>query len=181
MPNRPTPVEVTVDAKTTGLLVLDLNARCEDSKEPCHKLVEPVARFLTRAREAGIFIAYTAADRYEGTPLERMPTAFQHREDEPVIFPAAFDKFYGGQLHHLLTARDLKTLIVAGASSNQAVLYTATAAVRPFGFDVIIPVDGIIARGDYEQEFTLHQFTILPGGAAEKFTISRFDLIKITP
>jgi hypothetical protein len=26
--------------------------------------------------------------------------------------------------------------------------------------------DGLIARGDYEHEFTLHQFTILPGGAA---------------
>ena len=39
--------------------------------------------------------------------------------------------------------------------------------------------DGLIARGDYEHEFTLHQFTILPGGAAEKFRISEFDKIKI--
>ena len=53
-------------------------------------------------------------------------------------------------------------MIVCGASSNQAVMYTATAAVRPFGYDCVIPVDGLIARGDYEHEFTLHQFTILP-------------------
>jgi len=177
MPNKPNPIDVTVDARTTGLLVLDLNARCEDPKQPCHKLVEPVARFLARAREAGIFIIYTAADHYQGTPLARMPTAFQQKDDEPVIFPAAFDKFYGGELHHLLTARGLKTLIVTGAASNQAVLYTATAAVRPFGFDVIIPTDGLIARGDYEHEYTLHQFTILPAGAAEKFKITRLDQI----
>ncbi len=177
MPNKPNPIDVTVDARTTGLLVLDLNARCEDPKQPCHKLVEPVAKFLARAREASIFIVYTAADHYQGTPLARMPTAFQQKDDEPVIFPAAFDKFYGGELHHLLTARGLKTLIVTGAASNQAVLYTATAAVRPFGFDVIIPTDGLIARGDYEQEYTMHQFTILPAGAAEKFKITQFDRI----
>ena len=42
----------------------------------------------------------------------------------------------------------------------------------------VIPVDGLIARGDYEHEFTLHQFTILPGGAAQKFKITQFDKIK---
>jgi hypothetical protein len=41
----------------------------------------------------------------------------------------------------------------------------------------VIPVDGLIARADYE--FTLHQFTILPGGAAAKFKITQFDKIKI--
>ena len=179
MPNKPNPIDVTVDAKTTGLLVLDLNARCEDPKEPCHKLVEPVGKFLLRAREAGIFIVYTVADRYQGTPLGKMPKAFAQKDSEPVIFPAAFDKFYGGELQPLLQAHGIKTLIVTGAASNQAVLYTATAAVRPFGYDVIIPTDGLVARGDYEHEYTLHQFTILPAGAAEKFKITQFDRITI--
>jgi nicotinamidase-related amidase len=165
MPNKPEPVAVTVDPKTTALLVLDLNARCENPEEPCHKLIQPVGQFLARAREKQMAIIYTVANRYEGTPMARMP--------------AAFDKFYGGDLQPLLSARGARTLIVTGASSNQAVLYTATAAVRPFGYDVIIPVDGIIARGDYEHEFTLHQFTILPGGAAEKFTITEFSKIAI--
>ena len=46
-------------------------------------------------------------------------------------------------------------------------------------FLCVIPVDGFIARGDYEHEFTVHQFTILPGGAAPKFKITQFDKIKI--
>ncbi len=46
MPNRPHPTKVTVDAKTTAMLVLDLNARCEEPEQPCHKLVEPVGKFL---------------------------------------------------------------------------------------------------------------------------------------
>jgi nicotinamidase-related amidase len=178
MPNKPTPEEVTVDPKTTALLVLDLNARCENPQERCHKLVEPVAKFLPRARQARIFIVYTASDRYKGTAEERMPHAFKQQEHEPVLFPPAFDKFYSGELQPMLQKRGIKTVIVCGASSNQAVLYTATAAVRPFGYDVVIPVDGLIARGDYEHDFTLHQFTILPGGAAEKFKITEFDKIK---
>jgi len=75
----------------------------------------------------------------------------------------------------MLQKRGIKTVIVCGASSNQAVMYTATAAVRPFGYTCVIPVDGLIARGEYEHEFTLHQFTILPGGAAEKFKITEFE------
>jgi len=98
---------------------------------------------------------------------------------EPVIFPLGFDKFYSGELQPMLQKRGIKTVIVCGASSNQAVMYTATAAVRPFGYDCVIPVDGLIARGDYEHEFTLHQFTILPGGAAQKFKITQFDKIKM--
>lgn len=46
MPNRPHSTEVTADAKTTTLLVLDLNARCEEPEQSCHKLAEPVEKFL---------------------------------------------------------------------------------------------------------------------------------------
>ena len=180
MPNRPLPKEVAVEARTTALLVLDLNARCENPDERCHQLVDPVARFLRRARERNIFIVYTASARYRGTTEERMPVAFEQRPDEPVLFPPAFDKFYSGELQPLLKARGIKTVIVCGASSNQAVMYTATAAARPFGYEVVIPVDGLIARSDYEHEFTLHQFTILPGGAAEKFKITEFDKIRFS-
>ena len=179
MPNKPQIVDVSVEPQTTAFLVLDLNARCEDPNERCHQLIEPVAKFLTRAREKKMFIVYTAAERYKGTPLARMPHAFNQQPDEPVLFPAAFDKFYGGDLQPMLQQRGMKKLIIAGASSNQAVMYTATAAVRPFGYDVIIPEDGLIARSDYEHEFTLHQFTILPGGAAPKFTITQFSKITI--
>ena len=107
MPNKPTPQEVTVDPKTTALLVLDLNCRCEDPKERCFQLIEPVAKFLERARQASIFIVYTAADRYKGTPEARMPHAFKQRADEPVIFPPAFDKFYSGELQPMLQQRGI--------------------------------------------------------------------------
>lgn len=176
MPNKPNPIDITVDTRTTALLVLDLNARCEDPKQPCHKLLEPVANFLPRAREAGMFIVYTVSYNHKGTAEERMPLAFKQQENEPVVFPDAFDKFYGGELDRLLKQREIKTTIVTGASSNQAVLYTATSAARPHGYDIIIPMDGIIARGAYEHEYTLHQFTVL-SGAASKFRFTELDRI----
>ncbi len=179
MPNKPQPKDITVDPKTTAFLVLDLNARCEDPKERCHQIVEPVAKFLELARKAGMLIIYTVAGRYKGTLLERMPHAFNQQPDELVCFPPTFDKFYGGEIQPALQKRGIKTVIAMGASSNQAVMYTATSAVRPFGYDVVIPMDGLIARSEYEHEFTLHQFTILPGGAAEKFKITTFDQITI--
>ena len=51
--------------------------------------------------------------------------------------------------------------------------------MRLFGYTCGILVDGLIARGNYEHEFTLYQFTILPGSAAEKFRITEFDKVKI--
>jgi hypothetical protein len=43
----------------------------------------------------------------------------------------------------------------------------------------VIPIDGLIARGEYQHEFTLHQFTILGAGVAQKFKITEFDKIRI--
>src|SRR6516165_5742391 len=90
MPNKPIPQEVTVDPKTTAFLVLDLNCRCENPAEPCYKLIDPVANFLDRARQANMFIVYTAADRYKGTAEARMPHASRSFSRPPSInFTAA--------------------------------------------------------------------------------------------
>src|SRR5918996_2979603 len=128
MPNKPQIVDVSVDSKSTAFLVLDLNARCEDPNERCHQLIEPVAKFLARAREKKMLIVYTAADRYKGTPLARMPHAFNQQPDEPVLFPAAFDKFYGGDLQPPLPQRGMEKVGFVGGSSNHAGGVTAPPA-----------------------------------------------------
>ena len=60
-------------------------------------MIQSVSKFHERARNALILILYTAAARYKGTPLTRMPKAFYQRDDESMFFPAAFDKFYSGK------------------------------------------------------------------------------------
>jgi nicotinamidase-related amidase len=134
--------------------------------------------FRTRAPSEHVYYVHRRRP-LPGHAASENAAAFKQRDYEPTIFPSAFDKFYSGEMQPMLQKRGIKTVIVCGASSNQAVMYTATAAVRPFGYTCVIPVDGLIARGEYEHEFTLHQFTILPGGATEKFKITEFDRIKI--
>ncbi len=37
----------------------------------------------------------------QGTPLARMPEAFKQRDNEPVLLPVAFDKFYSREIQPL--------------------------------------------------------------------------------
>ena len=63
-----------------------------------------------------------------------------------------------------------------GGAANFALLYTATTAARTFGYTVVVPLDGIYALSDYEMEYTLHQFTVLPR-VADRFRFSRLAAI----
>src|SRR5713226_273155 len=127
-PNRPEPKPVSLESKTTAILVLDLNARCHDPKQVCSKLMAPVGEFLEKARSAGVAIIHTVSASAKGTPLGEVATPLKRRESEPVLYPDAFDKFVGGELQTLLKEKGAKTLIVTGSSTNAGVLYTVTTA-----------------------------------------------------
>ena len=76
-----------------------------------------------------------------------------------------------GDLLALLQGWGTETIIFVGGSANFALLYTATTAARAHGYDVVVPVDGVYANSDYELEYALHQFTVLPRISA-KFRFS---------
>src|SRR5215813_942583 len=44
-PNRPEPKPLTLEGKSTAILVLDLNARCDDPKQVCSKITAPLGDF----------------------------------------------------------------------------------------------------------------------------------------
>ncbi|MEE8472993.1 MAG: isochorismatase family protein [Dehalococcoidia bacterium] len=176
-PKPPRPEAVTLDAGKTALLVLDLSEQLADPQEICSRLVPGITKFLDRARAAGVFIAFTISASLRGTPTGHVYSGFGRKPSEPVIYPDGFDKFTSGELQGLLTERNLDTLIIAGYRSNISVLNTATRATRELHYRVVIPVDGVVALTEYEQEYTLFQFTVLPAGAAERFTFSTLDTI----
>ncbi len=176
-PNRPEPKPVTLDAKTAAILVLDLNARCHDPKQICSKLVSPLGEFLEKARAAGVPIIYSVSASAKGKPLGEVATPLKRRESEPVIYPDGFDKFLGGELEAWLKEKGAKTLIVTGASTNSAVLYTATTAARMHRYNVVVPMDGMVAANKYEQEYTFHQFTVLPSDANKQFQFTNLGMI----
>ena len=177
-PNRPKPKQVSLDGKTTAVLVLDLNDRCHDPKEVCSKLMQPLGEFLERVRGSSIPIVYTISLMFKGTPLGEVASPLKRRETDPVIYPDAFDKFVGRELRDILNQRSVENLIIVGSLTNMAVLYTSTSAARIHRYNVIIPMDGVNAKSKYEHEYAIHQLTILPAGAGERFqftTLSRIS------
>src|ERR1051325_11554589 len=97
-PNRPEAKPVTLDAKTTAVLVLDLNARCHDAKQICNKLTPRLGEFLEKARAASVLIVYSVSGAGRGAPLGEAEMPLRRPDKEPVIYPDAFDKFTGGEL-----------------------------------------------------------------------------------
>ena len=176
-PNRPEAKPLSLDSKSTAVLVLDLNARCDDPKQVCSKITGPVGDFLDKARAAAVPIIYSVSASAKGKPLGELAAPLRRKESEAIIYPDAFDKFYGGELQALLKDKRAKTLIITGSATNNAVLYTATTAARMHRYNIVIPTDGVNAASRYEQEYAMHQFTVLPSEANKLFQFTNLSLI----
>lgn len=176
-PNRPEPKPLTLDSKTTAVLVLDLHARCHDPKEICSKLTPTVGEFLEKVRASSVPIFYTVSLSAKGTPAGEISAPLKRRETEPIVYPDHNDKFWGGELQNLLKEKGIKTLVITGSSTNGAVLYTATTAARVYRYNIVLPLDGVIARTQYEQEYPIHQFTVLPSRANRLFQFTKLSMV----
>jgi nicotinamidase-related amidase len=168
---------VTLDGKSTAVLVLDLSSRCHDPKQICSKLMPAMGEFLEKARAASVPIIYSVSLSAKGTPLGEVATPLKRKEGEAVIYPDGFDKFLGGELQTLLKEKGAKTLIITGSSTNSTVLYTATTAARIHRYNIVIPMDGSNADRQYEQEYSIHQFTVMPSNANKLFQFTNLALI----
>ena len=159
-PPAPELQEVTVDPKTTALLVLDIqNRNCSAERRPrCVASLPKIQRLLAEAREKGMAVVYSltrgAAEadvREEVAPLE----------GEPVV-KSGVDKFFGTDLEEILKAKGVQTVILVGTSAHGAVLHTATgAALR--GLKVVVPVDGMSAADPYAEQYTAWHLANGPG------------------
>ena len=168
---------ITVDVKKTAVLVLDGSQRWSDPKQPCHKLVAGLSKFLERVRKVGMPIVYSISAQSKGKPEGEVCTGLGRRLSEPVIYPDGFDKFTSGELEGYLKLYNVDTLIMTGYRSNISVLNTATKATRELKYKVIIPIDGMTAKTEFEQEYTLFHFTVLPDQAAQLFSFTVLDMI----
>ncbi len=150
-PPAPALKAVTLDSKTTALLMLDLNAQtCNMTRRPrCIASLPKVAKLLAAARAAGVAVVYSLGGGGAVTDIakEVAPAA-----NEPVV-SAGVDKFRGTDLGQILKARGIQTVVVAGAAAHGAVLYTASTAAM-LGMKVIVPVDAISADLAYAEQYT---------------------------
>ncbi len=175
-PYLPQPKAIIADPATTALLILDLNnAKIKDPTKPANALGSRLKGLLDKTRAAKVFTIYTISLSGAGTADGSLWDGFGQTPSELILTPDGFDKFYGGELQNALSKKGIKTLIVTGSSSNFAVLYTGTSAARVFNYDVVIPVDGIVAGSDYQQDYAIYQFTVLPGNYSKKFSFTTVD------
>ncbi len=177
-PNRPEPADMTLKAAATGIAVLDMSARAEEPGTMANKLLSGLEPFLDRARQSHVPIIYTVSLVAKGGPHDRIAGPLKRAETEPVIYPDSFDKFIGGELHGYLQSNGVERLIVVGAATTFAVLYTVTTAARVHRYEVVVPMDGVLAATRYEQEYSFHQMTILPSGAAGRIHFTELSRIR---
>ena len=163
---------VTVDPKTTALLMLDFMNQSCGKRPACVASLPAVKKLLLAARAAKTPVIYSIIAN--STTADVTPDVAP-LPDEPWV-QSGPDKFLNTDLAKILKDKDIRTVIVAGTASNGAVLFTgAGAAFR--GLNVIVPVDGMSAVEPYADFSTAYTFVNAPLLSA-KSILTTTDMIK---
>lgn len=156
-PPLPDPVPVTLDARTTAYVVLDLVDPPCAARPSCLAMLPAAAALLKKARGAGCLVVYT---------LGRTPGLVVRPEVAPTkvdaIVHSSADKFFRTDLDEILRERRVETLLLAGMSANGAVLYTAFGATAR-GHTVAVAVDAICAEDPFALTVARYQLLHQPG------------------
>ena len=180
MPATPDPARVTLDPKTTALMVLDYVEDICNNQASCKtKMLPAMTPFMAKVRQAGLTVAY-------GTRAQNMTKWLKEVAPAPndiKIINTAQDRFYGTDLDKALKAKGIKTLIMVGWKISGSVTYTSVGAMA-HDYTVVIPVDTTSAGSDYET--TIGFYNVLNSGNANlanqplkpgSVTLTRTDLI----
>ena len=180
MPAIPDPARVTLDPKTTALMVLDYVEDICNNQVSCKtKMLPAMTPFMERVRKAGLTVAYgTRAQNQTKWLKEVAPVPGDIR-----ITNTAQDRFYNTDLDKELKAKGIKTLIMVGWKISGSVTYTSVGAMA-HDYTVVIPMDTTSAGSDYET--TIGFYNVLNSGTANlpnqplkpnAVTLTRTDMI----
>ena len=115
-------------------------------------MVPAISSLLTRARKAGVTIAYgTRAPTMSKWLPEVLPGPGDIK-----IESQAQDRFYNTELDKALKAKGITTLILTGWKVSGSVTYTSVGATLR-GYTVVVPVDTSLDATDYEIAIGLYQ------------------------
>lgn len=180
MPSLPDPVPVVLDPATTALLIFDVIDHICARQPKCREhMVPAIASLLTRARKAGVTIAYGTRAANMSTWLPEVSPA----SGDVKIENHAQDRFYNTDLDKTLKAKGIATLILTGWKVSGSVTYTSVGATLR-GYTVVVPIDGTSDATDYE--IVIGQYQILNQNSSNATneplktrasTLSRTDLI----
>jgi len=180
MPATPDPARVTLDPRTTALIVLDYVEDICNNQVSCKtKMLPAMTPFMERVRKAGLTVAYgTRAPNQTKWLKEVAPAPGDIR-----VTNTAQDRFYGTDLDKELKAKGIKTLIMVGWKISGSVTYTSVGAMA-HDYTVVIPIDTTSAGSDYET--TIGFYNVLNSGNANlpnqplkpnAVTLTRTDMV----
>ena len=173
-PPAPALKPVTLDPKTTALLVLDfVKQSCNNERRPrCVASIPKVQGLLNQARSKGVSVVFSHTPTT--TPADILKEVAP-LDGEPLV-KAMAQKFLGTDLEKILKDKGIKTVVVVGTAAHGAVLLTGSeAALR--GYRVIVPVDGMSSENTYFEQYTAYHLANAPG-VGQNVTLTRIDMIK---
>jgi nicotinamidase-related amidase len=172
VPPSPELKPVTVDPKTTALLMLDFMYQNCGKRPRCVASIPAVEKLLDEARAAKVMVVYAIIT---GTTTADVIKEVAPTVDEPWIRSGA-DKFINTDLDKMLKDKGIQTVIVTGTASNAAVLFTAAGAAQR-GMNAIVPVDGMSGIDAYADLTTAYMIATAPVISARS-TLTKIDMIK---
>jgi len=180
MPAMPAPARVTLNPKTTALMVLDYVEDICNSQPKCKgQMLPAMTPFMERVRKAGLTVAY-------GTRAQNMTKWLPEVAPAPgdiKIVNTGQDRFYNTDLDKELKAKGINTIIIVGWKVSGSVTYTSVGAMIR-DYTVVIPADTTTATTDYETAIGF--YNVLNSGNAnlanqplkpKSVTLSRTDMI----
>jgi nicotinamidase-related amidase len=166
---------VTLDGKTTALLILDMMKTNCGPRPRCVDTVPKLRKLRDTARAAGAMVFYTLVGN-RPVPADIIDAGLAPREGE-WIAQAGSDKFVGSDLDERLKAKGIKTVIVCGILAQGAVMGTGSGSARR-GYKVIVPVDCMSSEDPYSEQYTAwHMYKGGPLIVTRQTTLTRTDMI----
>jgi nicotinamidase-related amidase len=167
---------VTVDPKTTALLVLDLMKNNCGVRPRCPPIVPNVKKLIDAARAHGMMIAFNLTG--QAKPEDMVDPGVAPRAGEFLIKNGrGGDKFIDSDLDQGLKAKGVKTVIVTGTSAQGAVSTTSNGAAQR-GYKVVVPVDGTASEDAFNELYAIwHLAKGGPAALVDNVTVTRSDMI----
>jgi nicotinamidase-related amidase len=169
---------VTVDSKTTALLVLDMMKGNCGVRPRCQATVPSIKKLIDTAHAHKVAVLYNLTGR-NSTVADMIDQSLAPKPGDVMIKDATgADKFITSDLDQLLKARGIKTVIVTGTSAQGAVGGTSNGAAQR-GYKAVVPVDGMSSEDSYNEQYAAwHLYKGGPAVLVENVTLTRGDLIK---
>ena len=185
VPAPPELKKVTIDPKTTALLVMGfVRDSCNVQRRPrCVATIPHVKKLLDEARAHGVLIMHSIP--YSNPTGDFIVADLAPLPGEAIIppngpnkflpFDLDFNKYPGFDLDKVFKDRGITTIVTVGTQVQTAVLHTAAeAALR--GYKVIVPVDGMSVDSLYPEQYTAWHLTHTQR-VMQQVTLTKVDLV----